>query len=524
MAARKLGVPQDYQKLEIQNAVVQNLASAPSSPLEGQIYYDTVSDAVMFRNASAWVNVDPSWLLGQSNTWTSSNIFNGAITGNNTINLTGTGASSVAGTFTSTAVIASGLTGATSASRYVGATASGAPATGTFSVGDWVIAQNGYIWICTTAGSPGTWSQLGAAGTVYNQSIKANNGTALTQRSVINFINGTYTTASAVDNASQSDIKFDVTTAAPSGVLSFGGSNAAGSATTLVRSDHVHALPAHNAAAHSAIKISDLAAPTASVAFNSQKITGLADGTLATDAATWGQVQSIVQGLAWKSAVRVAVTTNGTLASAYANGSSAGGVTLATGDRILLAGQTSASENGIYTVNASGAPTRATDADASGEITVGTVVPIQAGTLANTFYYCTATGANPWVPGSSTSTWSFFFQVTATQAGNGLTASGNVLAVGAGTGIAVASDTVSVDRTGSNNNHVPLLYTTATHSSSTSIAITHSLGNQWVIAQVIEVATLSQVDVDVVYTSSSVTTFNFASAPSANTYRFIIYG
>jgi len=50
-----------------------------------------------------------------------------------------------------------GLTGAVAASRYVGATASGAPASGTFAVGDWVIDQTGAIRICTVAGTPGTW-------------------------------------------------------------------------------------------------------------------------------------------------------------------------------------------------------------------------------------------------------------------------------------------------------------------------------------------------------------------------------
>lgn len=52
---------------------------------------------------------------------------------------------------------ASGLTGAVAASRYVGGTASGAPTTGTFVVGDFVIDRTGKIWINTVAGSPGTW-------------------------------------------------------------------------------------------------------------------------------------------------------------------------------------------------------------------------------------------------------------------------------------------------------------------------------------------------------------------------------
>ncbi len=51
----------------------------------------------------------------------------------------------------------SGLSGAVAASRYVGATASGAPTSGTFAIGDYVIDQSGLIWICTAAGTPGTW-------------------------------------------------------------------------------------------------------------------------------------------------------------------------------------------------------------------------------------------------------------------------------------------------------------------------------------------------------------------------------
>lgn len=54
---------------------------------------------------------------------------------------------------------ATGLTGATAASRYAGATSSGAPVTGTFAIGDAVFDQTGKLWICTVAGSPGTFIQ-----------------------------------------------------------------------------------------------------------------------------------------------------------------------------------------------------------------------------------------------------------------------------------------------------------------------------------------------------------------------------
>lgn len=65
------------------------------------------------------------------------------------------------GQLTTPDVAVSGLTGATAASRYAGATASGAPASGTFMAGDFVIDQTGKVWICTAGGTPGTWAAAG---------------------------------------------------------------------------------------------------------------------------------------------------------------------------------------------------------------------------------------------------------------------------------------------------------------------------------------------------------------------------
>ena len=55
---------------------------------------------------------------------------------------------------------ASGLTGATAATRYVGGTTNGAPTSGTFAVGDFIVDQTATIWVCPTAGTPGTWWSL----------------------------------------------------------------------------------------------------------------------------------------------------------------------------------------------------------------------------------------------------------------------------------------------------------------------------------------------------------------------------
>lgn len=133
-----------------------------------------------------------------------------------------------------------------------------------------------------------------------------------------------------------------------------------------------------------AFRLDQFAQPTANIPMNSHKFTGLTAGSGAGDSVEFAQMNNAidarVNGQDWKSSVRVASTANGTLASAFANGQVVDGVTLVTGDRILLKNQTTAADNGIYTVNAAGAPTRATDADSSAEVTAGMTVPVSEGT------------------------------------------------------------------------------------------------------------------------------------------------
>ena len=66
------------------------------------------------------------------------------------------------------AIGATGLPGATAASRHAGATASGAPTTGTFAVGDFIVDQSGAMYVCTVAGTPGTWGIVGGNSLVSN--------------------------------------------------------------------------------------------------------------------------------------------------------------------------------------------------------------------------------------------------------------------------------------------------------------------------------------------------------------------
>ena len=70
------------------------------------------------------------------------------------------------------AIGATGLPGATAASRHAGATTSGAPTTGTFAVGDYVVDQTGAMYVCTVAGTPGTWQLSGVS---VNENIAGKN-------------------------------------------------------------------------------------------------------------------------------------------------------------------------------------------------------------------------------------------------------------------------------------------------------------------------------------------------------------
>ena len=59
--AKKVLVPLDMNKNELQNAVIQNLATAPASPIKGQKYFDTTDNIEKYWNGTAWVkSVDPT--------------------------------------------------------------------------------------------------------------------------------------------------------------------------------------------------------------------------------------------------------------------------------------------------------------------------------------------------------------------------------------------------------------------------------------------------------------------------------
>jgi hypothetical protein len=165
---------------------------------------------------------------------------------------------------------------------------------------------------------------------------------------------------------------------------------------------------------------------TGAISMGTNKITGLGTPTDGTDAATKNYVDSAAQGIDWKASVRAATTAAVTLASDLENGDTLDGVTLATGDRVLVKNQSTGSENGIYVVKASGAPDRSTDADAGSELTSNFAVFVEEGTV-NADQGYTLTNNGSITIGTTALTFTQFTGLGQIIAGTGLDKTGNTL-------------------------------------------------------------------------------------------------
>ena len=185
-------------------------------------------------------------------------------------------------------------------------------------------------------------------------------------------------------------------------------------------------------------RLDQMAAPTATVSLNSQKISNLADPAAAQDAATKAYVDATRQGLDVKDSVRAATTANITLSATQ----TVDGVALVAGDRVLVKDQSTASANGIYVV-AAGAWVRATDADTSAKVTGGMFTFVEEGT-ANADTGWVLTTNNPITLGTTSLAFTQFSGAGQVAAGAGLTKTGNSLDVGAGTGIQVNADDIAL--------------------------------------------------------------------------------
>ena len=126
-----------------------------------------------------------------------------------------------------------------------------------------------------------------------------------------------------------------------------------------------------------------------SVSLTGGSSTGLGDPSSSSEAATKNYVDTLVAGLRTRAVAKVGSTANVTIASELENGDTIDGVTLVTGDRVLLKNQSTASQNGLYTVVASGAASRDTEFDTIEEL-AGQLILISEGSAnADDLYLCT---------------------------------------------------------------------------------------------------------------------------------------
>jgi hypothetical protein len=163
------------------------------------------------------------------------------------------------------------------------------------------------------------------------------------------------------------------------------------------------------------------AALSASLAVNSQKITGLGTPSADSDAATKAYVDSVAAGLDIKASVVAATTANITLSGEQ----TIDGVSVVAGDRVLVKNQSTGSQNGIYIV-AAGSWSRASDM-AAGSNAAGAFTFVEAGGSVNAGRgYVVSSGVTV---GTDSITWTQFSGGASYTAGDGIAISGGSIAV-----------------------------------------------------------------------------------------------
>ena len=125
------------------------------------------------------------------------------------------------------------------------------------------------------------------------------------------------------------------------------------------------------------------------VSISGGSVTGLGSPSVASDAATKNYVDQAIAGLRTRIIAEAATTANIDLTADLQNGDTLDGVTLVTGDRVLVKDQTDATANGLYIVVASGTASRDPEHDTIAELSGGMVVINQGTVNDNKIFLCT---------------------------------------------------------------------------------------------------------------------------------------
>jgi hypothetical protein len=207
----------------------------------------------------------------------------------------------------------------------------------------------------------------------------------------------------------------------------------------------------------------------------------VATPTDAAHIATKGYVDAARQGLDVKQSVRAATTAAVNLSTDLEDGDSLDGVTLATGDRILVKDQGGPGvahvDNGIYVVQASGAPVRASDSNGTadtGELSPGTFTFVEEGTVNSDKGFVISTNGTITV-GSTAIAWTQFSGAGSFVAGDGLSQSGNTINVNVVSDrTAITGDAVDIASTYVGQTSITTLGTITTGTwEATDVAVEH---------------------------------------------------
>lgn len=248
------------------------------------------------------------------------------------------------------------------------------------------------------------------------------------------------------------------------------------------------------------------------------KVINLPTPSASGDGVPKSYVDSLVEGLAWKDSCRVATQANLNLSSP---GATIDGITMASGDRILVRSQTTASENGIYVWNgAAVAATRALDASTFAELEQA-VTTVEEGTSAATTYRQDQINGTL---GSSTVNWVTFG--TAAPASSETTAGIAELATQAETDAGTDDLRIVTPLKLANwSGRLNKVSANVGDGSATSYTVTHNLNTRDVIVRVFpNSGNYDDVEVDVYRPSTTTVTLVFASAPASNAYRVVVLG
>ena len=544
----------NLNKNELLNARIQNLSTAPSSPVAGQIYYDTDTNQLTLWNGTAWISLAAGGDVNTAITNAIDAITTSVIEEGTNLYFTDERAQDAIAT-------------AIAAGTHSNITITYDDATNKFTFA----AENGVADSTTDNLTEGSTNKYftderaqDAVGNAVATGLSYNDTTGAISPDLTYLVDKTSVQTLTNKTLTSPKINEDVALTASATELNI----LDGASLTTTELNYVDGVTSAIQTQLNAKLDKSGGTMTGAIAMGTNKITGLGTPTDATDAATKAYVDSAAQGIDWKGSVRAATTTAVTLASDLEAGDILDGVTLAAGNRILVKNQAAGSENGIYVVQATGAPTRATDADADAEVTASFAVFVEEGTAnADAGWVLTNNGAV--TVGTTELAFTQFTGLGQITAGNGLTKTANTLnVVGTADRITANADSIDIASTYVGQSSIVTVGTITTGvwngtdvavadggtgastaadartnlgattkytaanpeltvtSGQVTWTVTHNLGIRTVVVQVYDTVSYDQVEVDVVRTNTTTATLSWVSSATvdAGKYQVVIIG